>query len=159
MDIRNMNKYFIYVFSPLFYLSVALSGSLFTSTGEWYKNLIKPSYTPPGSVIGTVWTVIYILTAISLIIFINNAKNTKRFRLVISLYIVNGIVNAAWSYIFFTKHLLGPAVIDAGLIWITLLFMILFVWSVSRPAGILLVPYIGWVSFATYLTYVIYRMN
>ncbi len=148
-----------YILAPLFYFLVALSGSLFTATGEWYQNLIKPSYTPPGSVIGTVWTVIYILTAISLIIYINHAKNTKGFRSVILLYIVNGIVNAAWSYLFFTKHLLGMAVIDAGLIWFTLLFIIIRAWHDSKLSCLLLFPYLGWVSFATYLTYVIFRMN
>ena len=156
-----MNKYLIYFLSPLFYICVSLIGSAFTSQGidPWYQTIAKPSYTPPGSIIGLVWTVIYILAAISLIIYVKNAKYTKRFRLIITLYIVNGIVNAAWSYIFFTKHLLGLAVLDAGLIWITVLFIIMLAWHHSKMACMILFPYLGWVSFATYLTYVIYTLN
>ena len=154
-----MNKYFMYVFPPLFYLSVALAGGMFTTIDEWYLNLTRPSFTPPGNVIGMVWTVIYILTTVSLIIYIHNAGNKKRFRSVITLYIVNGIINAAWSYLFFTKHLLGPAVIDAGLISVTLIAIITLAWRDSKLACILLFPYLGWVSFATYLNYVIFKMN
>jgi len=156
-----MHRYIIYFFPPLFYLCVALAGKAFTSQGidPWYQTITKPPYTPPGSVIGIVWTLIYILTAISLITFVIKAGNTKIFLPLTALYLINGIINAAWSYIFFTKHLLGLAVLDAGLIWITVLLMIVSAWRYSKAASILLIPYLGWVSFAAYLTYVIYRMN
>jgi tryptophan-rich sensory protein len=102
---------------------------------------------------------IYILSALSLITFINKGRGKPFFWPVITLYIMNGIFNAAWSYIFFTKHLPGFAVIDAGLIWVTVLLLIICTWRYSSLAGILLIPYLGWVSFATFLTYVIYKMN
>ena len=73
--------------------------------------------------------------------------------------VVNGIVNAAWSYFFFSKHLLGFSVVDAGLIAITVLIMVIVVWPHSKLAALLLFPYLGWISFATYLTYVIFKMN
>ena len=156
-----MNRYLIYILSPLFYICVSLAGRSFTSHGidPWYQTIAKPSFTPPGMIIGIVWTVIYILTALSLIVFTNNAKGKTIFWPVFVLYIVNGIINAAWSYIFFTKHLLGPAVIAAGLIGVTVLLLIQFSRHYSKAASILLIPYLAWVSFATYLTYVIYRMN
>ena len=161
MVLNTMNRYLIYFLSPLFYISVALAGRAFTAQGIdlWYQAIAKPSYTPPGSVIGTMWTVIYILTAVSLIMFTKHAKGKSGFWPIIGLYIVNGIVNAAWSYLFFTKHLLGLAVIDAGLIAITVLIIIIWSWHYSRLAAALLMPYFGWVSFATYLTYVIFKMN
>lgn len=156
-----MNKYIISFLSPLFYLCVALAGRAFTSQGldHWYQSLAKPSYTPPGSLIGIMWTAIYILTAASLIIFTISAKGKPGYWPIIGLYLGNGIINAAWSYIFFTKHLIGFAVIDAGLIGITVLLMIVFVWHYSIIASILLIPYLAWVSFATILTYDIYRIN
>ena len=161
MDIRNMNKYYVYVFPPLFYLCVALAGKAFTSQGigSWYQTIAKPTYTPPGSLIGAAWTIIFILSTVSLILFLKHGQGRPRFRLIISLYICNGLLNAAWSYLFFTKHLLGLAVIDAGLIAITVLLIILWSWHYSRLAAALLIPYFGWVSFATYLTYVIFKMN
>jgi len=156
-----MNKYIGDIFPPVFYLCIALAGSAFTSQGlgPWYDTLAKPSFTPPGSVIGMIWTVIYILAAISLIIFISNARDKHGFWPIIGLYITNGIINALWSYIFFTKHLIGLAVIDAGLIGATVLVMIMAVWRYSAASAILLLPYLGWVSFATYLTYIIHKMN
>jgi len=150
-----------YILSPLFYLCVSLAGRYFTAqgVGTWYPSILKPAYTPPGSFIGIVWTVIYILAALSLILFVNRAKGAPLFYPVLALYIVNGILNAAWSYIFFTKHLLGPAVIDAAMLLITVLLIILLAWRYSTAASMLLVPYGIWVSFATYLTYAIYTMN
>lgn len=147
--------------SPLFYLCVALAGRYFTAqgVGTWYPSILKPAFTPPGSFIGIMWTIIYVLTAISLILFINNAQGSPLFQPVVALYIVNGILNAAWSYIFFTKHFLGVAVVDAAILSITVLLIILLSWRYSTAASMLLVPYFIWVSFATYLTYAIYKIN
>ena len=156
-----MSKYAIYILSPLFYTGILLAGRWFTIQGidPWYWSLSRPSYTPPGSFIGIVWTVIYILSALSLILYVNAAKGRQGFRPVIALYIINGILNAAWSYVFFTKHLPGPAVIDAGLIAVTVLFVIIYAWRYSHAAAVLLLPYLLWGSFATFLTYAIYKMN
>jgi tryptophan-rich sensory protein len=138
-----------------------MSGSFFTSQGvsSWYPTIIKPSYTPPGSFIGIMWTVIYILSVISLIVFVNKGRGKGILWLVIGIYVLNGIINASWSYIFFVKHDLGLAVISAFLIWLTVAMLMASIWSISRTASFLLFPYLGWVSFATYLTFVIYRMN
>lgn len=156
-----MSKHFHYIVSPVFYLAVALASRMFTAQGltDWYPAIIKPSYTPPGSLIGTVWMTIYILSAISLIIFINRGRGSNAFWPIIGIFVFNGIVNAVWSYIFFTKHLIGLAVIDAVLILITVGMMIVLVWSYSKVSSVLLLPYLLWVSFASYLTYVIYTLN
>jgi tryptophan-rich sensory protein len=134
---------------------------MFTDQGvtDWYPEIIKPSYTPPGSFIGVVWTIIFILSAISLILFINRGKGSKIFWPVIGLFALNGIVNVAWSYIFFTKHLIGLAVIDSLLILMTAGMIMVIAWRVSKMSSLLLIPYVLWVSFATYLTYDIYTLN
>jgi benzodiazapine receptor len=154
-------KHIHYILSPLFYVSVAFAGRYFTARGlsSWYPSILKPSYTPPGSFIGVMWTLIYILTALSLIIFINRAQGQPLMIPAIVLYVLNGILNAAWSYIFFTKHLIGVAVIDAALLAITVLLIMVLAWRLSPTAAILLVPYFIWVSFATFLTYEIYKIN
>ena len=156
-----MRKYIHYFLAPLFYLVIAQVGSLFTSQGvtSWYPTIMKPSFTPPGSFIGIMWTIIFILSAISLIFFVKSARGKSIFWPIIGLYILNGVFNVLWSYIFFTKHELGLAVVDALLIWITVGMLVFFLWRSSRTASLLLLPYFLWVSFATYLTYVIYRMN
>lgn len=156
-----MSKYIHYIISPLFYIGIAFSGRMFNDQGvtDWYPEIIKPSYTPPGSVIGVVWTIIFILSAISLILFVNRGRQSKAFWPIIGIFIFNGVVNIAWSYIFFTKHMIGLAVIDALLILITVGIIMVLVWPYSKVSSILLFPYLLWVSFASYLNYAIYKLN
>ena len=156
-----MNKLLVYLLPPVFYLLIALAGRQFTSAGiaTWYPSLQKPSFTPPGGIIGIIWTLIYIFSAASLIQFLRAAKDKPLFALIIGLYILNGIINAAWSYIFFSRHLLMSAVIDAALIAFTVLIMILSVWQYSKLSALLLVPYFLWASFATFLSYTIFKLN
>jgi tryptophan-rich sensory protein len=156
-----MIKPVYYSLPPLFYFAVAMAGRVFTRQGvtDWYPGIVKPSFTPPGSIIGITWTVIFILSAISLILFIKQGKGSRAFWPVIGVFVLNGIFNAAWSYIFFTMHLIGPAVIDSLLILITVGLMMALVWPHSRTSAFLLLPYLCWISFATYLMYEIYTLN
>jgi tryptophan-rich sensory protein len=138
-----------------------IAGRMFTVRGvtDWYPEILKPSFTPPGSVIGIIWTVIYILSAVSLILFVNRGREGPFFWPTIGIYVLNGIINAAWSYIFFTRHLIGLAVIDALLIALTVALMMVLAWPYSKASSLLLLPYFLWVSFASYLTYAIYLLN
>lgn len=149
------------VLAPLFYLAVALFGSTFTRKGleVWYSELSKPSFTPPGSLIGIAWTIIYILTAVSLIIFIVRSRNESYFRPILGLYVVNGVVNALWSYIFFDQHMLGLAFFDAVLIWVTVALLVFLNRQRVPVASLLLVPYLLWTSFALYLSFAIWQLN
>lgn len=158
---KKIRKNLHYILAPLFYLTVAQIGSSFTMQGvsTWYQAIVKPPYTPPGVIIGVVWTVIYVLSAISLIVFVNAARGKKDVWVIASLYILNGVINVFWSYIFFVKHLLYLAILDSLCILFTVGLLIVYTWSYSRISSILLVPYFLWVSFATYLNFVIYRLN
>jgi tryptophan-rich sensory protein len=156
-----MDKIITYSLSALFYVAVSFAGRWFTDQGltDWYPTIAKPSFTPQGSVIGIVWTVIFVLSAISLILFINRGRKAQNFWLIIGVFILNGILNAVWSYLFFTKHMVGFAVIDAVLIGITVGLIMILVWPYSKASSLLLLPYLLWTSFASYLTYTIYTMN
>jgi tryptophan-rich sensory protein len=150
-----------YLLVPLFYLCIAMAGKVFTAPGvmSWYPALVKPSFTPPGSLIGITLRIIYILTALSLIIYINAARGRHLFGTLITLYITNGVLNALWSYFFFIKHDFIFAILDAGLIGFTVALMIVLVKRSSLLSSLLLLPYLVWVCFATFLTYSIYRLN
>jgi len=156
-----MGKYLTYIVPSIFYLLVSLAGRTFTSHGlsSWYPSIAKPSFTPPGYMIAIIWTMIYIFSAISMMHFVNIAKGKPYFLAIIGLFVLNGILNAAWSYIFFSRQMLGAAVVDSALIGITVLLLIFFIWPYSRGSALLLLPYLLWVSFATYLAYSIYRLN
>lgn len=151
-----------YLIIPLAVLAVSVIGSMFTGVGigsGWYSTIAKPEWTPPGSVIGTVWTTIFVLTAASALIAWNKAKPDARARNAMIAYGVNGGLNLAWSYIFFARHWLGLAVFEAGLLGLSVVVIMVLVWKRSRVAALLLIPYAVWVSFATFLNYIIWRMN
>ena len=153
-----------YIVIPLITFVTAYSGSLITSSGmEWYSLINKPSWTPPGYVIGMVWTAIFILATISAL-RVWNKKYSKAERYnhilwLMFLFIVNAILNVEWSFLFFGMHTLNLATFEAGLLGVSVLALIITIWPVSKLSSLLLVPYLGWVSFATYLTYLVYTMN
>jgi len=153
-----------YILIPLFTFMVSYCGSLFTSSGmEWYATINKPTWTPPGMVIGMVWTAIFILATISAL-RVWNKKYTKAERYnhilwIMVLFMVNGILNIEWSFLFFYTHNIFAAFIEAVLLGLSVLALVFVIWPVSRLASALLIPYLGWVTFASYLTYIVYTMN
>jgi benzodiazapine receptor len=161
MPLESVKRNAHYILIPLFYIMVAAAGRLFTAEGvsEWYPTLVKPGYTPPGSFIGAMWSVIYVLTGLSFILYINASRGGRPPWPAAGVYVLNGIINAAWSYIFFTRHMVGLAVADALLIWLTVLLIMVLAWPRSRASGLLLIPYLVWTAFATFLNYEIYRLN
>jgi translocator protein len=149
-----------YFIIPILIFLVAYGGSSFTSGGmDWYKSINLPTWVPPGSVIGLVWTTIFILAAISLIVLWNKGTHNTYFWTIIGVCVVNGLLNIAWSYLFFGVHYLGWAVIEAALLDLSVIALIFMMWPISQLSALLLVPYAGWVAFATYLTYVVYSLN
>ncbi|HOP84992.1 MAG TPA: tryptophan-rich sensory protein [Syntrophorhabdaceae bacterium] len=154
-------KHIHYILVPIFYIAIAKAGASFTMQGisSWYPTITKPPYTPPGTVISILWTIIYILTAISFILFVNKGRGKKYFWHIIGLFLVNGIINAFWSYIFFVYHKIFLAFLNAVLIWISVALLMVALWRHSIIASLLLAPYLVWTSFATYLAFIIYRLN
>jgi len=152
-----MKKISIYLGIPLLMVLVSVVGSAFTNIGleGWYDSLILPEFTPPGGVIGLVWTIIYILTAISAILFYRNHQDSR----VTLTLVVNLLLNVSWSYVFFTAHLIGLAVLWAGTLGLSVLVLMVLMRKKSRVSALLLTPYLVWTSFATYLNYVIYTLN
>ncbi len=150
-----------YLVIPLVVLVVALVGGWLTSQGvsTWYTTLMLPEVAPAGGVIGTVWTVIFILSAIAVILIWNKKRSIKRFGWVVGLLTANAILNVAWSYLFFVQHLLGWAIVEMVLLNLTNLAIIVLVWRKQQLAAWLLVPYFLWVCFATYLAYSIWLLN
>jgi len=149
-----------YIIIPLITVLVAVVGSWLTSGGmEWYGTINLPEWTPAGSVIGAVWTTIFILTTLSALIVWSRANRNRRFWWIIVIFLINAFLNVFWSFLFFSQHLIGPAIWEAGLLDASVIALIILIWPISRLASILLVPYAGWVAFATYLTYTVWLLN
>jgi tryptophan-rich sensory protein len=141
-------------------VAIAAGGGAITDGGmDWYRTLQLPAFTPPGSVIGAVWTVIYILGALAAILIWNARNSLRHFRWLAVLLVLNALLNLGWSWIFFGLHLIGLAVFEMVLLNLTTLAIIALSWGRQRVAALLLTPYFAWVCFATYLATTIWKMN
>ncbi len=148
-----------HVVIPLITIISISVGSWITSAGmNWYKTLNVPTFNPTGGFIGTVWTVLFVLATISALIAWNKAWR-KRKSIIGVAFILNILLNVGWSFLFFGLHLIGPAMYEAAVLGVSVLALIILIWPVSKFASWLLVPYLAWVSFATYLTYSIWLLN
>lgn len=118
---------------------------------EWYRTLDLPSFNPPDYVFGVAWTSIYILVGIAAWRLWNLTDHDGRFWWIAGIAAVNAILNVSWSYVFFGAHLLWPAVMVSAGLWLTILALIVIAWPRDLISAVLLVPYLLWVGFATFL--------
>lgn len=137
----------------------ALGGAITSANMVWYATLTLPAWTPPGSIIGIVWTVIFILTALAAIMVWNTFPRSKRFWWTVVLFVANAALNVGWSAVFFGAHALGWAVLEALALLASVVALIVLIRPISRLAAVLLYPYAFWVAFATYLTFRIFQLN
>jgi translocator protein len=137
--------------------SAAGVGSLFTTRGlgAWYDALAKPRWTPPGSVIGAVWTVLFALLAIASALVWKDAKPAG-YTVVL---VANLVLNVLWSYLFFARRNPAAAFLELFVLEASCLALIALAAPLSRAAALLLVPYSVWVAFAGFLNWTIVRMN
>lgn len=156
-----MKNFIKLILSILVCNAAGFIGSFFTmnSVQTWYQTINRPIYTPPGWIFGPVWIILYILMGVSLYLVIKNYKKDKLYQVAIVLFSIQLILNTLWSIIFFgNQNILG------GLIEITILlcFIILttiYFYKINKVAAYLLLPYIAWVSFATFLNFSFFILN
>lgn len=125
---------------------------------SWYVTLHKPSFNPPNYLFGPVWTLLYILMGVSLFIIWRSKQGIKRSN-ALKIFILQITLNFLWSFLFFKFNLIGLALIDIALIWLSIIIMILRFHRVSKPAAYLQVPYLLWVTFASVLNGAIWFLN
>lgn len=123
----------------------------------WYLHLNKPSFNPPNYLFGPVWTSLYILMGISFFLIISDAKAQKN--KLIGIYFLQLILNFLWSFIFFKFHAIGLAAIEIILMWFSIFIMIVQFYKCNKWAGLINIPYLLWVSFASVLNISIYLLN
>jgi translocator protein len=141
-------------------LGAATLASALTARGvrEWYPNLRKPPGTPPGSVFAPVWSVLYILMAISAwMVWRDYGWRGGGSALV--LFFGQLALNIAWSGIFFGARLPGVAFAEIVILWLAILFTIVVFQWLTPLAAMLLVPYLLWVTYAGYLNFGICLLN
>jgi len=136
-------------------------GSIFTRPAipTWYATLKKPSFTPPDGVFSPVWITLFVLMGIAAFLVWNKGLSDQRVKIALSIFVVQLILNFLWSVMFFGLRSPLVGLIEIVVLWIAILLSILYFLKVSNIAGILLIPYILWVSFAAVLNFSIWRLN
>ncbi len=141
-------------------LSVAAIGGLSTRTsvGTWYVTLNKPSWTPPSWAFGPVWTVLYLMMAVSGWLVWRSPESRARSR-ALAIYGVQLGLNLAWSFLFFGLRSPALGALDITLLWLAIGAFVSSAWPVSRSASYLFLPYWVWVTYASTLNYSISWLN
>ncbi len=142
-------------------LAAGAIGSFFTMPAipEWYATLTKPELAPPNWVFGPVWTTLYVLMGVAFFLVWRRGFTESGVRLAAGIFIFQLILNTAWSIVFFNLRSPGGALIVIVFLWTAILITMFSFARFSRLAAWLLVPYLAWVSFASYLNYAIWTLN
>jgi len=140
--------------------SAAAIGGIATSqtVGTWYRSLSKPHWTPPGWLFGPVWSALYLMMAVAAWL-VWRRHNATAVRWPLSLFTVQLILNAVWSWLFFALRSPGVAFAEIAVLWCAILWTLVLFGRVTKLAGWLMAPYLIWVAFAGALNLAIWRLN
>lgn len=151
-------KLFLALLLP--FLARAL-GSMVTepSIPSWYENLNKPAINPPNWLFAPVWTALYISMGVAFYLIWTSASKKPEKKIAIYLFLAQLVVNSLWSVFFFgwLNVWLGLLIIIA--LWCLILAVTLLFFRIKKTAAYLMIPYLAWVSFATYLNFAIWQLN
>ncbi len=138
---------------------LGVAGGLLTPIGPWYRNLRKPSLQPPDWLFGPAWTIILGLAAWSAVIAWNAAEGEAERASVVILFATNAVFHLLWSPLFFKWRRPDWALIEVVFLWASLVALVVGLWPISQKASLLILPYLLWVSFASWLNWAIVRLN
>jgi len=146
--------------SILIVFSFGFIGSFFTTSSitNWYAFINKPLFSPPNWIFGPVWTLLYILMGVSAFLIWQKRDNLKT-KPALIFYGIQLILNALWSIIFFGMHNPGLALLEIVILWLFILITLIKFYKINKTAGLLFIPYLAWVSFASILNYAIWMLN
>jgi tryptophan-rich sensory protein len=138
---------------------VAVAGGLATTTDTWYRRLRVPAWKPPDWAFGPVWAVIFALTATSAVLAWSGAADAVARGVLIAAFAVNGVLNIAWSVLFFRFRRPDWALAEVAALWLSIAVLVLVTGRISVAAGLMNLPYLAWVSVAACLNLRIVRLN
>lgn len=139
--------------------TVAALGAFITDLDQWYYHLAEPAWKPPDWLFGPAWTLIFTLAALSgYLSWITSPRSPNTAR-ILALFAINGILNMAWSVLFFRVHRLDWALVEVTLLWVSIIALMVFTARNSPLASWLLLPYLAWVSFAAALNFSVLKLN
>ncbi len=134
----------------------------FTSLDTWYEGIVKPSFNPPNWIFGPVWTILFLLMGIALYLIWQKKPRwgiDKKVSFALLVFYTQLGFNVIWSYLFFGLQNPLFAFGEILVLWTAIALNIILFWRIDKRAGLLLIPYILWVSFAVLLNYAIFMLN
>lgn len=146
------------VWVAISFIAAAVGGAASVRAGDFYTQLVRPDWAPPPSVFGPVWTILYALMGVAAWT-IWRIGGFRTARTALALFLVQLAANALWSWLFFGWHSGLFAFADIALLWVLIVATIIAFWRIRPLAAWLLVPYLLWVSFASALSYSVWRLN
>lgn len=162
-----MTKPFKLVLSLVLPQLAGLIGTLFTSPsiGTWYASLERPALNPPNWVFAPVWTTLFVLMGIALYLIwakephLWQPTEKKLRRTALGVFGIQLFLNTTWSLVFFGLHSPGAALVIIVFLWLAILANVILFYRLNPISGLLLIPYLLWVSFATYLNAAFWLLN
>lgn len=147
-----------FILWPTLTILAAASGGLASSNArDFYASLTLPAWAPPGWLFGPVWTALYLLMATAAVLVWLRPQLASRQAL--ALFTAQLVLNGLWTWLFFTWRLGATAFAEILILWALIACTIVSFARVSRLAAVMLIPYLAWVSFASYLSLTIWRLN
>ncbi len=144
---------------PLILLLGFLSGRVGDSANDpWFVALAKPGIFPPPMWFGIVWSALYVMMGLAFAMVCAAWGSRWRTPAILA-FVVQLLVNLAWSPVFFARHEITTALYIIVALDVLVLVTIALFWKVRRGAALLLVPYLAWILFATVLNYEFLRLN
>lgn len=145
------------------FIAATIGAIASVDAGDFYSQLEKPSWAPPGWLFGPVWTVLYLLMGVAAWLVWRESDNLnaslRRIHAALTVFVMQLILNALWSWLFFAWHLGGWAFVDIVVLWIFIGFTLVGFLRVNKLAALLMAPYLLWVLFAAILNYAVWQMN
>jgi benzodiazapine receptor len=142
------------------FVAAAIGAVASVDAGAFYAELIRPTWAPPAWLFGPMWSTLYALMGIAAWqVWREGRMNGADTRGALRLYVVQLVVNAMWSWLFFKWHLGAWAFAEVLVLWALILTTLIAFWRVRTMAGVLLLPYLAWVTLATALTWSVWRAN
>jgi benzodiazapine receptor len=126
---------------------------------DWFPTLVKPPFNPPSWVFGPVWTLLYVMMGIAAFMVWQKNWDNGIVKAALGLFALQLILNGLWSVLFFGMRMPALAFADIILLWVSIGATVVFFWRVTPVAGMLLLPYGAWVTFAAVLNGSIWILN
>jgi tryptophan-rich sensory protein len=142
----------------LVFVAAAAGGLASANAGDFYALLVRPAWAPPAWLFAPVWSALYLAMGVAAWL-VWRVGGFRAAQPALGLFVIQLAVNALWTWLYFAWQLGALAFVEIILLWVLILATIAAFWRVRPLAGILLIPYLAWVSFACLLTYATWQLN